>query len=189
MIDYIGKKFNRLTVVSETYIQNNRGYNQKYFICKCDCGNIATVCQSKVKRGLTKSCGCLRKEFRVKWVKSHTLDYEISAFNECYSQYQSSAKRRNYSFELTKEEFKHIITQPCIYCGDNLGNMKTNKVGNGNFKYTGIDRYDNEGGYTLENSVPCCSVCNRIKTNMSITELENQLQKIIDNKDMWKRTA
>ena len=32
------------------------------FKCKCDCGNIAFVKSENLRRGSTKSCGCLRKE-------------------------------------------------------------------------------------------------------------------------------
>jgi 5-methylcytosine-specific restriction endonuclease McrA len=31
------------------------------------------------------------------------------------------------------------------------------------FLYSGIDRKDNEKGYTEENCVPCCKRCNGIK--------------------------
>lgn len=37
---------------------------------------------------------------------------------------------------------------------------------NGAFTYNGIDRLNNDEGYTVENTVTCCSVCNRAKHTM-----------------------
>lgn len=53
-IDYIGKKFGRLTVLK-------RMPNKKYQ-CKCDCGNICEVLIANLNNGNTQSCGCLQKE-------------------------------------------------------------------------------------------------------------------------------
>ena len=30
--------------------------------CRCDCGNVVNVFWGNVRRGFTKSCGCLRRE-------------------------------------------------------------------------------------------------------------------------------
>ena len=152
-------------------------------------GNITKPSKSKVLRGMTQSCGCLQKEHRKNWGISHGLNNGEAAFNELYQQYMVSAKRRKYEFDLSKEDFKNIITKPCIYCGTSLSQEKRGNGGHGGFKYTGIDRYDNTKGYTLDNSVPCCKKCNRMKSDMSIEEFENMLKKIILNKNMWKRTA
>jgi hypothetical protein len=54
----IGQRFGRLTVISEG---KTRGY-YKYYLCKCDCGNEKEIYEANLRRGLTKSCGCLQKE-------------------------------------------------------------------------------------------------------------------------------
>jgi len=66
--------------------------------------------------------------------------------------YQFSAKRRNYAFELSLEQFERLVTKPCFYCD-------YHKEGEVN----GIDRLDNNKGYTVENSKPCCEMCNHMK--------------------------
>ena len=181
----IGQKFGRLTALEEK-CEIIKGYYRYKIKCKCDCGNIKEVEKSKLISGNISSCRCYQKECAS---KLHKKQFGEAAFNECYGAYKKSAKIRNYSFELTKEQFKEIVVQPCIYCGKELTQEKRSKSSNGTFKYTGIDRYDNTKGYTLENSVPCCKVCNRIKTNMTIENLENQLTLIMSRKDIWKRTA
>lgn len=98
---------------------------------------------------------------------------------------KKSARLRGYDFELTKEEFREIVTKPCIYCGESLTQSKHKNFGNGEFRYTGIDRYDNSKGYILSNCVPCCKRCNRIKTTMSAQELADIVDTLQKRKDIW----
>lgn len=54
---YVGRKFGRLTVISE--------YTKKwqhYCVCTCDCGNEVTVAAYDLSSGHTNSCGCYAKE-------------------------------------------------------------------------------------------------------------------------------
>lgn len=54
-----GKRVGRLVVM--TFSGKNRHGNTLWF-CKCDCGSYLTVHGSNLCSGMTKSCGCLRKE-------------------------------------------------------------------------------------------------------------------------------
>lgn len=58
-INLIGQKFGRLTVIS--FHETESG--DTFFNCKCDCGKDVVVRGQDLKRGSTKSCGCLKKEF------------------------------------------------------------------------------------------------------------------------------
>lgn len=63
-IDLTGVRFGRLTAIerAEDYISSN-GKRQSQWLCKCDCGNDnIIVAANSLRRGLTKSCGCLSKE-------------------------------------------------------------------------------------------------------------------------------
>lgn len=65
---YIGKKYNRLTVLS--LAGKDKSGNQKVF-CKCECGNFTTVRLVEILDEKTKSCGCLRKDLgRIKLFKN-----------------------------------------------------------------------------------------------------------------------
>jgi len=55
LINEIGKKHNRLTVLS-LYGRNKSG--NVIWKCLCDCGNIVNVGSGNLKNGKTKSCGC-----------------------------------------------------------------------------------------------------------------------------------
>jgi hypothetical protein len=84
-----------------------------------------------------------------------------------FSSIKNGARRRNYSFKLTIEQFQHIIEQPCTYCGESE-------------KKIGVDRVDNTQGYTVENSAPCCKICNMMKKDMTLENFLTHAQKIAD---------
>lgn len=56
------QKFGKLTVISE-YIKDK----EHWCLCQCDCGSPPVLkLASNLKKGLTKSCGCLKKEMTQK---------------------------------------------------------------------------------------------------------------------------
>lgn len=61
MDDFIGKKFNNLTILKEV----DKTYG-RMVLCLCDCGNEKVIALSSVKGGCTKTCGCLQKEMTSK---------------------------------------------------------------------------------------------------------------------------
>ena len=63
MDDYIGRRYGRLVVLSEAEPAINKVGNRiRRFTCLCDCGNTKIIRISSLRRGLTKSCGCLVKD-------------------------------------------------------------------------------------------------------------------------------
>jgi hypothetical protein len=186
----VDQKFGKLLILNEYVKRSDNGRSVRYVEAKCDCGNIKEIRKEKVVRGMTKSCGCLQYQMRKSLGIKRRKPYGISAFNECYAAYRKSAEIRGYDFKLDKEEFEKIITLLCIYCGESFTQEKKASCKNsGSFKYTGIDRYDNSKGYVLDNCVPCCKICNQIKSCMTPDELETRLTIMISRKSMWKRTA
>lgn len=77
------------------------------------------------------------------------------------------AGKKNNEFLLTKEQFKSIILLPCKYCGEKI-------------ERRGIDRMDNNKGYTMENSAPCCKMCNYMKKNYLVENFLQHIKKIHD---------
>lgn len=55
----IGKKFNRLTIISIKRNPKQRGY---WMVCRCDCGNTTKQMYADIKKGKVVSCGCHNKE-------------------------------------------------------------------------------------------------------------------------------
>lgn len=56
----IGKRFNRLVVIKDDGTRSSKGDIK--WLCRCDCGNFYHALGYRLKRGLTKSCGCLNDE-------------------------------------------------------------------------------------------------------------------------------
>jgi hypothetical protein len=65
----VGKKFNRITVLSFNSIRGNSSHS--YWNCICDCGTKIIIRGSHLKDGGTKSCGCYDRERASKWLKSY----------------------------------------------------------------------------------------------------------------------
>lgn len=84
-----------------------------------------------------------------------------------YSVYKSTSKRRNIEFNLTKEQFVELWNKPCHYCGSDIVGI-------------GVDRVDNTIGYQVDNIVPCCSWCNRMKLNFTEQDFLNKCKQIVE---------
>lgn len=94
-----------------------------------------------------------------------------NTINVSYSRYIDSAMQRDYAFELTEELFNEIIKNNCYICGKS----------NSSKHYNGIDRYDNNIGYTPDNVRCCCGQCNIMKKDLEYTYFINKLTNIHNN--------
>ena len=74
----IGEKYGRLTIIE---LVGKTAHGSKQYHCLCDCGNETIVLGTELRRGHTKSCGCLFKEVQLKTMTKHgkryTRIYEI----------------------------------------------------------------------------------------------------------------
>lgn len=76
--DLIGKRFGRLIVIEKTNKRSkDRGIIWK---CKCDCGNECEIRGDSLLSGLTKSCGCLQKEYAKVIGKQSAIDISNKKF-------------------------------------------------------------------------------------------------------------
>lgn len=210
--DLTGQVFNHWTVLYRT---TNSKSNKVQWVCQCDCDNhtIKPVEAKSLKWGTSTNCGCERKKtiarkndlkihqrdqnnnivlkkcFRCNqwlsldnfWKNSSQKDGYSGECKRCastskeqrYHTYKQNAKRRNIDFCLTKEQFYNLTQQPCYYCNDLLD-------------YNGIDRIDSNQGYLIENCVPCCQYCNKMKLNYSLDFWIEHMKKILENMEKKK---
>ena len=68
--DLKGKKFGRLLVLSEA--ESNKRGSAKW-LCQCECGTQKVVDGGNLRRGLTRSCGCLQKEITSACNRTHGM--------------------------------------------------------------------------------------------------------------------
>lgn len=180
-INLVGKKFNSLTVIKLLPSVQYGKYKKRNWECLCDCGNLTKVNTSPLIKGKIKTCGCIFKIVSVQnSLKSrYKLANKSTAKNHLYSQYRANAKNRNYEFSLTKEEFEVLILSNCHYCNSEPLNLHTSSFYN--LLYNGIDRIDNDKGYTLENSVSCCKMCNISKNNNTLEYFLQWVKSVYEN--------
>ena len=162
-----GQKFGKLTVVKFSHI-NKRG--NSCWVCKCNCGNEKIINSASLKKGGTTSCGCL-------W-KAQKLPKGIAARNRVILKHKDSTKRRGIEQALTDEQIIAIHKRDCHYCGISPSNTYSLLKLNGSYTYNGIDRVDNNKGYTIDNVVPCCTFCNRAKHTKTYDEFISWLKRI-----------
>jgi hypothetical protein len=88
-----------------------------------------------------------------------------------YEAYRYNAMKRGYEFEMTEKDYYKLIHEACYVCGKKSDDSHTN----------GIDRFDNERGYTFHNSNACCTECNIMKKDFDFFLFLERLEKIYQN--------
>jgi len=171
--DLSGLRFGKLLVLSRDFAVEHK---RPYYLCRCDCGNEVVTCGTSLtrKRGNSLSCGCWRSE-------SKRLGYGVSSMNMLISAYKRGAKTRGLVFELSREQFFNLTQKECFYCGKPPSSVIEKLRGWGKCIYNGIDRLDNNVGYLAENCVPCCFVCNRMKSTLEKEEFIEHIRRIYNH--------
>lgn len=95
-----------------------------------------------------------------------------------------------FEWALEFEYAKELIFQNCHYCNSPPSNTYDRRfvgknrrsTGTITFNYSGLDRKDNNKGYTVDNTVPCCKSCNLAKgPDLSYEEFLSWRQSIKEN--------
>lgn len=95
LIDLTGQRFGRWEVLKKAP-PGRKG--SAYWVCKCDCGTIRDVCGQQLRKGNSKSCGCLHYEQFADSFRTHgktkTRLYNIwsSMRERCYCKTASAYK-------------------------------------------------------------------------------------------------
>lgn len=142
--DVTGQRFGRLTVIRFVEVKDR----QAFFECVCDCGNHTIVSGHNLRRGHTKSCGCLLKEYLHKskcTCKTHNMKntriYKIWA--------NMKARCRN----TTCADYKNYGGRGISYCKEweKFEPFYEWAMANGYKDDLTIDRIDVNGGYEPSN--------------------------------------
>lgn len=170
-----GTKKGKLVVISDALDKvSPNGDKHSALKCECDCGKVVEVSNKGFRDGRYKSCGKAKCK--------RTISDEDMLTNKKYKDYKYGAKKRNYTFNLSKKEVKKLILDDCDYCGCKPANIyKNSKEDNTEYKYNGIDRVDNEVGYEINNVVSCCGTCNIMKMTLHKVKFIKHLRKIVEN--------
>lgn len=183
----VGNTYGELTLL-EIFKQNNK----RMVRCLCSCGKEKIGKFYLLRNQKNPSCGCETTKLLQK--RSRKEPGECS-YVYLYNRNKNNAKNRKYEFNLTFLEFKQIVNNSCYYCGlspqpynyylkKNKERVKSKtivlpeSVDLAWIAVNGIDRVDNNKGYTLENCVTCCGQCNTSKLNYSQEEFLHWIERI-----------
>lgn len=173
-MELANKRFGRLTAL-HTFIRNGR----RYWHCVCDCGTEKDILQQSLKDGESKSCGCYRKELGEAWGRRLALPNGVAAKNDVIYKYKLRARKEGIEWSLTDEQCEKLFKGNCEYCGAVPQRVKRINY-NSAYTYNGIDRTDNNKGYTVDNSVSCCMRCNYMKSDLSLSDFYAHIKKICE---------
>jgi len=138
-IDLVGEVFGSLTVIE--YSHNNK-YNNKVWLCVCECGEETTATTTALRRGSKISCGC-RQYRKGKNVYNYTGYEDITGTK--WNSIRTNAIKRRLEFNIDKEDVWRIfITQDKKCAISGLGISFVNNTAS-------VDRIDNTLGYTKDN--------------------------------------
>lgn len=182
--DISGVRFGRLVVQSAAELRSRN--RQVMWNCLCDCGSTSLVRGDGLRSGRVESCGCGQREAAAAIGKlSRQRDLMEAKLHKVFLDYSRNAKKKNREFTMSEEAFLFVVSQPCAYCGAIAPERKT-RTGNfysGNCKIVGsglfihgIDRVDNDRGYSEDNCVSCCERCNRAKLDMTVSEFKDMIK-------------
>jgi hypothetical protein len=179
----VGMKINKITIVKRISVD--------LLNCKCHCGKKFNVDRGRFYgKHIIKSCGC-HKKVTPMLLNIKTITPEDYSYRYLFSRYLRGAINKKRVFDLTFEQFKHILKRNCIYCGMEPRAFnaveKQKKLSNEDkLKYVvyanGVDRLDSNEGYTLKNTVSCCKECNYAKRNMELSEWNSYLNRIFKHR-------
>lgn len=169
-----GQRFGNWVVLGKAKSrERNPGIFTGYTKVKCDCGTAKEVRSTSLRIGESKSCGCRPK--------SRWLPIGESALNAFIIAYKQSARRRKLKWALSKKQFRKITSEKCYYCGA-APVPKMGRKRRGPALVNGIDRKDSNIGYMIENCLPCCKACNRMKMGLLEKDFLNQVERIFKYK-------
>ena len=140
LIDLTGRKFGMLTVLKFAY---KNSFNQAMWKCRCDCGNETTVHSNNLRRGYTKSCGCVRNLKSSERTKKHGMHG-----TNLYNRWKSMKERCS---DMKNERYGGRGITVCDEWKNDFQAFYDWSMSNGYSANLQLDRIDNDGNYEPTN--------------------------------------
>lgn len=159
--DEVGNRYGRLLVVERS---PNKG-KKACWRCKCICGNMITASGDDLRRGDTRSCGCLRREKsaermaklgRASKGKQHGLKHGFAVRGDVHPLYRVFKNMKQRCHNPNAHNFKHYGARGIAVCAAWLNDAEafvTWALANGWKQGMQIHRINNDGDYSSDNCI------------------------------------
>lgn len=103
------------------------------------------------------------KNWRCK--RCNAMANRLRPYEAFYNYLVSTAAKRGIPVAISFKQFSEMLASAkgCFYCDKPLPRHKYSTQSSIRVSKTSLDRLDNEQGYTVQNTVACCSACNLTK--------------------------
>ena len=154
------------------------GLGLKKFEAVCNsCGKEQQVYRTHINKilstGKMHGCSCSRRR------ETTTSEYKWR-----FGSYKQAAEKRGLGWNLSYDEFIELTQRQCYYCGMEP-ELRPSHHKRWDFKFpmSGIDRVDSSKGYYPDNTVACCTHCNRAKWDYSLDEFYSWLDRVVEHRN------
>ena len=138
------------------------------------CGKEIDNLTKGVKEDLVQKCeACYSTMRKVEDNRRRERNYSLERISNPerhFKEYATSAAKRNIEFNISLEEFTDCVVKPCYYC------KAYNET-----QVRGIDRIDSFKGYSKDNILPACEICNSMKKQLSLKEFASHIDLLYRN--------
>lgn len=145
IIDLTGNIFGRWTVLGRD--ETPRKTTNAFWFCLCECGSKKSIQSNTLRNGISRSCGCLRKELTAQREHSHghaSLNSRSGTYNSWAGMIQRCTNPSNPAWKNYGGRGINVCSRWLVFenfledMGDRPSGMS-------------IDRTDNNGNYCREN--------------------------------------
>lgn len=139
--DITGQVFGRWTVIS---FQERRNKSRYLWVCRCACGNVKAVAANDLKNGMSKSCGCYRRENPYK--RRNGMSGQ-----SIYKRWRAMIRR---CYEVHKSDYSYYGGRGIFVCErwHTFENFFADMGYPPTSKHT-LERVDNDGPYSQDNCI------------------------------------
>jgi hypothetical protein len=145
-----GDKYNRLTIIEEVKpLYDKRNKMVRIVKCECECGNKSNYRLADIKRGMTKSCGCLHIELSTTRSIKRLTTHNKSNINE----YKTWGNIKTRCYNKNREEYKNYGGRGITVCDRWLSSFENfyKDMGHKPTPSHSIDRINVNGNYEPDN--------------------------------------